>query len=112
MMRHQQRHTAARSIGDRLRLYVSSPDDGDRNCLRVFAILVRTVASACLIGCVHISGCRSLTPYRLAFSVPATEHAEEHFEVGVFRRLQHSAHNIVSTRNAKTVNNSTIIALL
>lgn len=64
-----------------------------------FAILVRTVAVACLIECVHISGCRSVTPYRPAFSVPATEHVEEHFEVRVFRRLRHPDHNIVTTRN-------------
>jgi hypothetical protein len=64
-----------------------------------FAILVRTVAVACPIGSVHISGCRSLTPYRPAFSVPATEHEEEYFEVRVFRRLQHPDHNIVTTRN-------------
>ena len=64
-----------------------------------FAIQVRTVAVACLIGCVHISGYRSLTAYRPAFSVPATEHAEQQFEVRVFRRLQHPDHNIGTTRN-------------
>jgi len=35
MLRHQLRHIGARRIGDRLRLYELSPDDGDRNSLNI-----------------------------------------------------------------------------